>query len=478
MKNSRFALALAVLSIIFLEACGGGAGSSTPPPPQASTAPVSVTVRDAPPLGVTVLSFEVTVLSASLQSNTGKPDFPLVTTPTKIEIKQLEVQSAFLNTASVPADTYKSVTVTLMNPELTYKNETGAPLPSPLNCAVGAICEFKPPLSTAVVFSGAPFPLTISANSPTGLLVDVNLANAVTSTLGVDFTAAGAVTATQLTAQAGTGQLEEMEDVSGTVANKDTANNQFTLQSPIGNLTVKVDNNTVFEDFDKLGTPCSAIPQTFSCVANGQIVEVDLRLVAGGTLLAKKVEAADDANAEEFEGVIVGNISPAGFDMVMVEKISPTTAVDVGNLVHINAAGAQFKIGNAGNLPIAGLSFSTSTDLMVGQRVEIKKQTVTAGTPPSIDTNRVTLKKTSFTGKVKAKLNATDFTVDNLPPLFANATPSVTQIEVRASAANFENVTGVSALNIPPNADTVSVSGLLFKTLVDPVLVAKKVRKR
>jgi len=485
MKGTRSLLGVLVfLGLIVLTACGGGGASSTLPPPQASTAPVSFTIRDAPPANVTVLSFEVTVVSASLQSNTGKPDFPLVTTPIKIEIKQLEVESAFLSTANVPADTYKSVTVQLQNPELTIKNDTGNSIPGCNADPITHVCEIKLTMSTNVVFSGAPFPLTVVANSPTGLLVDVNLANAVTSALGVDFSAAGAVTITQLTAQQGTGQLEEMEDVHGTVANKDAANNQFILQSPHGNLTIKVDTNTVFEDFDKLSTPCTANPQNFTCVQNGQMVEVDIRLIAGGAMLAKKVEAQDDAqNAEDLEGIITGNITATGFDLVLIEKISNITSVEIGNAVHINLVpGFTFRVDKEKLNVSPGLRFSEAfgtADLMVGQRVEVKRVSSSAGPPPTINAIRVTLKKTAFRAKVKSKLNSTDFLVDNLPPLFVNATPAILQIEVRTTIGEtgFDgNVANLAALNV---GDTVSVRGLLFKQAVgDPVLVAKKVRKR
>ncbi|HEV8383488.1 MAG TPA: DUF5666 domain-containing protein, partial [Candidatus Acidoferrales bacterium] len=406
-----------------------------------------MTVGDTPPANVTILSFEVTVLSAVLQPG----NVSLVSAPLKIEIKQLEVETAFLSTVNVPAGTYSSIALRLQNPEITFKNDTGATLPSPLNCANGAICEFKPVLTAPVTYSGAPFPLTVTANSPIGLLVDVNLANILNGSLAVDFTANGGVVVSQLPAQQGTGQLEDMDDVSGKVTAKDTANNQFTLQTPLGSLTIKVDSSTVFEEFDKLSTPCTAIPQNFTCVQVGQIVEADLSLVAGGTLLAKKVEAEDDGqNAEELEGLITGNITPAGFDMVLVDEFPDIAGVDVGNLVHINFVGFSFRV-DAENLPVGGLSFSSATDLMVGQRVEVKRQgSVSAGTPPAIDANRVTLKKTTFTAQVKQKLaNGTDFLVDNLPSLFTTASPvPVTEIEVRTSAqTGFDNVTDVAALN-------------------------------
>ncbi len=77
MQGSQKALVLVVCLVLLMAACGGGSPSNPQPPPGAQTAPVSVTIRDMPPVGVTVLSFEVTVSSAVLQPGSVQ----LVTSP-------------------------------------------------------------------------------------------------------------------------------------------------------------------------------------------------------------------------------------------------------------------------------------------------------------------------------------------------------------------------------------------------------------
>jgi hypothetical protein len=472
---------LVVLGIIVLTACGGGGTSSAPPPPQASTAPVSVTVRDAPPAGITVFSFEVLVTQARLQPG----NVPLVTTPIEIEVKQLEVEAAFLNTINVPAGTYTSIDVTFSNPELTFRNDSIAGLNVPCtsgSSAVGSICEVKVAVTNTISYNGAPFPLTVVANTPLGLLVDVNLSNIITNAVGIDFSAAGAMVVTQLQAAAGTGELEEVEDLVGTVTAKDTANNQFTLQiaQSSQSLTIKVDSNTAFEDFDDLSVPCAASPQNFTCVLVGQVVEVDLRLMPGGVLLAKKVEVADNDNEEELEGIVTKIIGPTQFEMVLVEEAANVANLDVGQVIQVTLlAGTQLRIDDDNlNVNSADFDGSTTGDMLVGQTVEIeRKSTPTAPPTIAIDTDRVKLKGTRLTANVQSVDTVNNqFTINNLPGIFTSQTTPITSLVVQTQTrTKFEKVTNLAALQA---GNTVSVRALLFKGPTGPYMVAKKVRKR
>lgn len=452
-----------VLSLVFLAACGGGS-SSTPPPPPGSAA-LSVTVKDAPPAGVTVLSFEVTVTGAVLQPG----NVSLVSTPIEIEVKQLEVETAFLNTINVPAGTYNSLALTVSNPELTIKNDTASAIGT---CAAGAVCEIKPSVSTSVTINFAT-PLAITANTPAGLVIDVNLSNLIGSGLTIDFNAANGFTVQQLTGVGfPTGQLEEVE-LEGIVANK--ATDQFTLQTSNGDFTVKVDSNTQFEDFNS-DAGCAA--NNFTCVQNGQVVEVELSLMAGGMLVAKEIEFEDGAIDDELEGVIVSIDSPTQFKMVVTEELRNIASVDVGNAVTVTLAlGTQFRVDDGGlTVPATQKTlFEGSVDtsqLMVGQTVQVRRLNTSSGT--AIDTDRVRLRGTRFTATV-ASVTPPNFVVNVLPALFT--AQGISQIEVRTSSqTDFDNApNGLGSL---ATGNMVSLRGLLFKNLPDPILVAKKVRKR
>lgn len=475
MRFMKLAGSLALICSVVLCGCGGGGGTTTnPPPPGGSTAPVSLAMTDAPPAGVSVLSFEVTVTGAVLQPG----NVQLITTPVQIEVKRLEVEAAFLSTLNVPAGTYTSLAVSFSNPELTIRNDSNAGIGAV--CAVGAICEFKPAVSGTFTYSSAPFPLTFTAGVASGLLVDVNLNSLITGPNTIDFSAAGALVVTQLTAAAGTGQLEELEDVKGRVSAVRSASNEFDLQLGNGrSLTIRVDSLTQFEDFnDPGGINCAA--NNFTCLAVGQVLEVDLRLIAGGGLLARKVEAEDNDNEEELEGIVVaveGVTSPTFFEMVLTDEAMNAAGVEVGQRVRVNLmVNSRFRIDDD-NLPVVSADFDASSDLLVGQVVEVERRSpvATGGTPPApmFDTDRVKLKDTRLTGRIQSIDTANNrIVLDNLPTLLG-----VTTLEVRVTSGQteFKDTTGLATLAV---GNTISVRGPLFKGSTAPFLMAKKIRKR
>src|SRR5260370_1094193 len=122
MKRSVLAVCgFLFLSALVISGCGGG---STTSPLLPGSSALSVTVTDTPPNGVTVLSFEVSVIGATL--NPGNVDLLSGRGPARIEVKQLETESAFLNTARGVPGTYTSLNLTFSNPEVKFKNGTNA----------------------------------------------------------------------------------------------------------------------------------------------------------------------------------------------------------------------------------------------------------------------------------------------------------------------------------------------------------------
>jgi len=459
---------LLFLSLIFAVACVFGCSgmSSMAPLPPASAAQMSVSITDAPPAGVTVLSFEVTVSGASLSP--GNVDLLAGKTPPRIEVEKLETDSAFLSTLNISAGTYTSLSLTFANPELTFLNNSGATL---AGCANGAVCEIKPAGTLSATVNGN---FVVTAGVQSGLLIDLNMASLISSSLGVDFSTAGAVTATQQTAQA-KGELEDLDDVDGIL--KSPASNQFSLQTAdMGTIAVTTDNNTEFGDFE--GCPAA----NFSCLADGQSVEVDLMLLGTGSFLAKKIELQDsvaEAADDQLDGVVSKVDSATQFEVVVVDELRNIANISLGNPVTVTLQSSPtFEVDENGlqvpsNLAGAFTAAADTSQLMPGQTVQVRVRSTSGGPAPApitVATDRVRLRTTQFT----AIVSGSNFNVGSLPGIFtANG---VTLIQAQTSSStNFENTAGASGL---ADGNTVSLRGLLFVGTPNPVLILDKVRKR
>lgn len=484
MNRSRLVILPLFLCVLLLFGCGGGS-SVTPPPLQ--SAAVSFTVTDTPPVGVTLLSFEVKLTGAEL--NPGSVDLLGGKGPISIEVKNLETESAFLNTAHVAPGTYTSLNLTFFNPEVTFKNDTGVML---AGCAAGAVCEIKPggTLTSMVTFPGSG--ITIVANTPTGIQVDVNPNTILSAAMGVDFSLAGAVSAQQLTTKPA-GHLEDVDELRGTVQNLDKTNKTFTLHMLAGDFPITTDSNTRFE-FES----CTPTPNVFDCLANLQVVEVDAKLMAGGIFLAKEISFEDDAVDDELEGVVFKIDDATHFEMVVLHELRDIANVSVGNPVVITldpscAQSSCFRVQPENMRDMMGMgsnstlrqNFESALDtsqLLTGQAVELRLAgAVNLGPPVTATANRVRLRMTQFTAKLKpGSIVPPNFSVDTLPSLFTGATPPITEIHVQTSPPMTSFMgPGATSISSLSDGDTVSLRGLLFKNGVNPPeLIAKKVRKR
>lgn len=446
---------------------------------------LSVTVTDTPPTGVTVLSFEVSVTGATL--NPGGVDLLAGRGPVRVEVEQLETESAFLSTANVAPGTYTSLNLTFANPELTFKNGTAAALSG---CAPGAVCEIKPSgtLTSMVTF---PSPGLVIQGNPAmsgmsgedmggdneqtamGIKLDLDVNTIVSAAMGVDFSQTGAVTVTQL-AREMEGEFDDVNELKGTVQNLNTTNMTFTLHTMSGDFAITTGTNTQFR-FDS----CSA--NNFSCLQNNMVVEVDAMMMPGGIFLAREISFEDNAEDDEMEGVVFKIDDATHFEMVVLDELRSVNNVNAGNPVMVTLSNPSFQVQmedlNASSALVMAFQNATDTSqLLPGQTVEVRLTApANPGPPVTVTANRVRLRMTQLTATVSGAPAPPNFMVANLPSLFTGA--GITTIEVdTSSATDFDNVSGVSGL-----ADTnlVSVRGLLFNNGANPpVLEAKKVRRR
>jgi len=245
--------------------------------------------------------------------------------------------------------------------------------------------------------------------------------------------------------------------------------------------TISVDGSTVFQDFSRAG--CTASPADISCVKLGQILDVDLSENGMGMMFAKRVEFEEDANREAIKGTITSvECAMQQFHMVVFNEEPTVSGISEGSPVVVTIQpNAVFQVGGEelsedGGFSLSGASFSSCTDLMVGQDVQIRPGTVTpSGGVPSVTTDLVRLWPSQITGQVGA-INTTTgtFTLTGLSSLFTGASPTITTINVvTLSKMRFEDFSGLSSLT-PGN--TVSVRGLLFNTPGTPTLVTRTMR--
>ncbi len=470
-----FLFSLALVSCVFLVACGGSMSSST----GSNGVPMSLAIRDTPPSGVAVLFFEASITGASLQpSDISKAAVSVLSAPVEVEFGHLQADTAFLSLTSVTPDDYKSITLTFANAAMTIVNHSGAPIGS---CADNSVCELTPAFTPATAtVSSAPLPITISQNSVVGIRLDFNVNSSVQSDLSINPT----VTIKQLTQRQDSDEGQEMEavdEVDGQVTA--VSSNQFTLMNERSgqSFTISVDSNTVFEDFSRAG--CTASPADISCVKMGQILDVDLSENGMGMMLAKRVEFEEDANREAIKGTITSVDSATQFHMVAFNEEPTVTGISEGSPVMVTIqSGAVFQVGGEelgedGGFSISGASFSSGADLMVGQDVQIRPGTVlSGGGVPTVTTDLVRLWPSQITGQVGTINTSTGtFALTGLSPLFMGATPPITTINVLTlSEMRFEDFSSLSSL-APGN--TVSVKGLLFNTPGTPTLVTRTMRE-
>jgi len=246
--------------------------------------------------------------------------------------------------------------------------------------------------------------------------------------------------------------------------------NQFTMSFVQGvpSMAITTDTNTTFMDFDAIGKSNS-----FAGLAQGQVVMARMQLMAGGTLVAEKVRF--ESNSQVLDGMIVAVNNPTQFDMVMTNDAPAVQGLNLGSLVRVNMqAGGMFDVDDS-DLPVSGMSFDGSSDMMVGQVVQIEPTSALAsGTPPQLNTSHVRLMKAWMTAKVASTLNAETFTVQSLPGMMGSAGFSTMTVNTSGQTM-FENVVNVAAMAM---GDTVSVRGPMFKVNGTPTIVCSKVIKR
>ncbi len=387
----------------------------------AATAPVSISMTDDPPAGVSVLFFQVSLTGASLMSASGTSVSLLNSgTPIEVDVTQLQALSAFLSTANVAAGTYNSLNLTFANPELVIYNQSDSSLGS--TCAVGSVCQLTPTLassSSSLSISSSPFPVMISSGSPLGFAIHFHLNTVIQSDLSVNLSVANGVTASELP-PAPTPQ--QFGGLTGTVETVTANSNQFTLQTAWGRtFTIDTTSSTTFGNFPS--SSCST--PGLGCLAQGQVVRTQIAgLGTNGALTASAVTYVQQAAAVTVQGTVIrlipssstASAPPTGFVMILHDNFADAMGFPMGGEATVNlASSATYSMDDSGYTMPAGLSFSSAASLTVGQTVNVTEQLGTLsqgmssgmgtdmwGPPPSLTftASAVELEPSQMTGMI------------------------------------------------------------------------------
>ena len=425
--------------------------------PQTQLGSLLIQVQDAPVDNL--LEFEITV--DSIELNPG--NVVALSTPVEIELTSLELTTDTIRLATnIPAGTYTSATFTFSDAEVKFCPD---PAVEPV-CDETTLIEIDPvPLQNTSATVNVN--LIITADATAALLVDFDLAaslisNATTIT-GVD----PMLTATLSDVETEDDELEEegrIVSINSTSPNSGT----FVLEpfSSCQNVTITVDANTEFEDFDEAETP---LPNSLDGLSIDQFVDVDADLQMNGDLVATEVELEDEDEEEEAEGVVLSVDIPVGEFTLLAKEVVPCSAAALpGDIITVTAnplVFSDFRI-DEDDLTVDENLFNELSDLTPGQIVEVDP---VGALGAAVTGEQIELKDQTIRGTVVADSQvAPNFVLDPASDLFVDQS-----ISVRTSTVTeFDDVTGVGALL---NDQAVRVKGLLFLQAGQLIFEAKKV---
>lgn len=480
MAKFSFSLSFVLVFLLFLAACNQAPVASSPIGNNSTSGPVSLSMTDEPPSGVTVLFFQISLTAASLKPASDSTSVSLLNnnTPIQIDVTQLQAISAFLSTANVPAGPYNSLTLTFSTPQLIIFNEGDQAIAG--TCPLNTVCQLTPQIdnSSTLTFSSAPFPITVSANTPLGFLIDFHLNNVIQSDLSVNLGVTNGVTVNQLPSTPPISP-PPFGFFSGTVQSVDASQNQFTLRTRWGKtFPVDVNSSTTYQNFPT--SVCSA--NDFSCLASGQMVQVQVESVqTDGDLLAATVSYIQAANQQVVQGDIIGlGTSNGSTVMTLLLHWSPNTdALPFGGIASVTVPStATFSIDSGSFAIPSGLSFASTSDLLIGQTVQVDVTTgsvsnskpVSRWAPPALSftASSVELEPSQITGMITAiNPSASSFALTTFPNFFAswpnsNWTPVQITVDTTPQTA-YQGLTPDSFSGLSTN-NSVSVRGWLFST--------------
>jgi hypothetical protein len=447
---------------------------------------VSVVLTATPPSPTSALSiqaFTVTVTGLTLTpSSGGSPVTINLNSAAYIaEFNRVTSDSTLLaSKVSIPSGSYNQVTITFAAPRVTFCTQANPGVPGCANATLASIAGLPGNVTASTN-------LTVANNALTGILLNVNLGNALTLTgqtiAGVDLTVANTFSASLLPPAASatdlaSTQLSHLDDVMGLVTG--ATSSSVTIQtSTRGSITANTNSSTVFE--------CTA--QNSTCVQTNQVAVMDAILNSDGTITATFFQPIVDSG-DLIEGVVtsVPNTVSNSFALVATDSaFAPSNSVlngalNIGDQMVVTLGGTvhPFVIVDKGlgnpTLPANSFSGSTSvSSIQPGMTVlfPVTAYTAQSGTTPGAATTvSFALRFTRITTTM-AVATSPDFSINAtaLPPFLGIAANP----QVRTTAGRL-SVDGAQTITAIPVGNTISTSALFLGLPSNPAFAAQSVR--
>jgi hypothetical protein len=411
--NSLLTTGLILISfglLFFITACGGGGGdiAGTPEPPPVVLTTTQFRIGDA--TGDSLVSLEAELRAMHLIDNKGN-SINILPSTRRIEFTHLAGALEPLQILDIPQGTYTQATFTGGAIHVSYISHVGG---------VTQLHEFTSDTTEDITVALSPA-LVIGAQ-PSVVSIDFDLSNFVTidpinNTPPVlndpKFTISVAPVKTSGEQEPENGEMQGLVGIVGAV--KGTSFTMSLGQNKVP-LTFTTDGNTKFEN------------AALSTLTN-MIVKVNGVTQAGGTLLAKEVEALENQNGVQAEGLVFSwnytndlwLIPQDGTGAGLMNPPEPP----IGREIRADISQATFDV-NSDGIDMTGLNFPFDiSNIWIGQRVRVEAASGmirpdpngTDGLIPSA--SRVTLEKQTLTGAVvsySANPGGVASFVLNIPP--------------------------------------------------------------
>jgi hypothetical protein len=436
-------LGIALLLALSLLAASCGSNSSSAISPSSQSSAVFVTGEDAPL--ASVVGFDVTINSITLNGNSGSPQ--VLSTATTVDFARLLGLRSPLAFSAVPADTYNSATFSLSTPVISYVDmSTTPPTLSTINGTFSPTTNSATQTTVTVNF---PSPMVVGANGLAGLRMefDIHQSVQVDGNGNVTGVVNPTIYASAVQASDSNGQIT---DLTGGLVSVNAAGNSFVIQGPYGHqLTIYVNSSTQFNsgwNINDLAAPA--------------FVGVQGSFQADGSLMATNVEVITESPSFVSGRVLAINPTsgPVQQLTLWVGETSADLVSDVDTIQTIDVgAVTQYDMCFFDNL-ITNALFNDST-VLVGQRIFIGGSSSNSVFTPQMISLRLQGVYGTMTGTPNVVSgNLGNFQLQN-NALIGYSLGGAPLTVWTGNGTLFVNTTGLSALQ---SGESLVAGGLLF----------------